>query len=181
MLVSLIPTRIWKVGLSVLGTLTSFLNASMISSALSICLTRLCYCGRVHPWQFGAQTHQSPPTHSSLLGGSQTLHFHSAYFPLIQTVHHSLGGGELSPFLSIDLRATIIVLWNETATAQFRQEAAHSVFLLFTICGILLLLFMLQMFWITNVFAKTLNLQLWMMCMVLHCVWLVKSVFDLLK
>lgn len=157
----------------------SFLNASsMISSALSICLTRLCYCSRVHPWQFGAQTHQSPPT--------PTPHCLVALkpFTFIQlTFHssHSVGGGELSPFLSIDLRATIIVLWNETATAQFRQEAAHSVFLLFTICGILLLLFMLQIILITNVFAKTLNLQLWMMCMVFHCVWLVKSVFDLLK
>lgn len=83
-----------------------------------------------------ADAPESSSTHSWLLGGSQTLHFHSAYFPLIQTVYLSVGVGEKSLFLSIDLRATIIVLWNETATAQFRQEAAHSVFLLFTSCGI---------------------------------------------
>lgn len=177
MLVSLIPTSIWKVRQSVLGTLTAFSMHHLWFLLLSV-WPDSAVCGRVHPWQFGEQTHQSPPT--------PTPHCLVALKPLtfIQlTFHssHSVGGGKQSPFLSIDLRATIIVLWNETATAQLRQEAAHSVFLLFTICGILLLLFMLQMFLITNFFAKTLNLQLWMMCMVFHCVWLVKSVFDLLK
>lgn len=156
----------------------SFLNASsMISSALSICLTRLCYCGRVHPWQFGAQTHQSPPTHSSLLGGSQTLHFHSAYFPLIPQC-----GWWRAKSISeyrFESHNYCTVEWNRYCSIQTRSSS----FCLFTFHNMWYFVAVIYVtnVLITNVFAKTLNLQLWMMCMVFHCVWLVKSVFDLLK
>lgn len=140
----------------------AFLTASMISSAVNVWPDS--NCGRVHPWQFGAQTHESPPTHSWLLGGSQTLHFHSAYFPLTQTDHLSVGVGKHSLLCKYRFEShDCTVEWNRYCSIQTRSSS----FCLFTLhkCGFLAVIFIINVYNM-KYFSKTLRLQLWVMRMV---------------